>query len=209
MNKDIRLFLLISSYLIGSIPFAVIIPQLFFGIDVREYGSKNPGTTNVYRAVKQVKGKRAAIMATFLVGLLDLAKGALPALFATNNKILYGLIAVAGHVYSIFLGFNGGKGVATFLGSFIGATQDPRFLIPAIGWFGITTKKSSIKFLSNDWSELGPIKIKTSFLISLTAMTSSLVLFLALRPNQKDILYSVGMFLFICFQHIDYITIRF
>jgi glycerol-3-phosphate acyltransferase PlsY len=209
MNKDISLFLLISSYLIGSIPFAVIIPQMFFGIDVREYGSKNPGTTNVYRAVKQIKGKRAAILATLLVGVLDLLKGVLPALFAPYNKMFYGLIAVVGHVYSVFLGFNGGKGIATLLGSFIGVTQDPRFLIPPIAWFAITTKKSSIKFLSNDWSEIGPLKIKTSFFISLTAMTASLLLFLALRPNKNDILYSVGMFSFICFQHIDYVTLRF
>jgi len=111
---------ILLGYLLGSIPFALIVARLVKGIDIREVGTKNPGAANIYREV----GKRWGI----LVWLLDTIKGALAMFVAaklitngwviTSNPssffiVMTGVAAVAGHCWSPFLGFKGGKGVAT------------------------------------------------------------------------------------------------
>ena len=113
-----HIFILIGAYLFGSIPFSVIVGYMFAGVDVRKTGSGNAGATNVYR----VAGLPAAIIA----GLLDALKGVLPVLVAKmllpNEEwlqIASGLAAVAGHIFPIFAGFKGGKGVNTLLGMFL------------------------------------------------------------------------------------------
>lgn len=105
---------LIAGFLCGSIPCGLWITRLMHGIDIREYGSKNIGTTNVFRTV----GGQTAI----LVLIADMLKGILiVALFMKlwNNDWLTAVTAFGafmGHNYSAFLNFNGGKGVATGLG---------------------------------------------------------------------------------------------
>jgi len=106
--------LLAASYVIGSIPTALIVGKLFFGVDIREHGSKNPGATNSLR----VLGKGAAIF----VMLVDIGKGAaaasLPLLFHLDAEPIYfGLLAVVGHCFPIFAGFRGGKAIATTAGT--------------------------------------------------------------------------------------------
>ncbi len=104
----------ILAYLIGSIPSGLIIGKLIFGTDVRQYGSKNIGATNTYR----VLGLKAALP----VFLCDAAKGMIGvALFngTPSTMILGGILAMIGHNWSIFLGFKGGRGVATGLGVLI------------------------------------------------------------------------------------------
>jgi acyl phosphate:glycerol-3-phosphate acyltransferase len=106
--------LLIASYVIGSIPTALIVGKLFFGVDIRDYGSKNPGATNTLR----VLGKGSAI----IVVLVDIGKGAvaasLPLLFNLDTEPLYfGLMAVFGHCFPLFAGFRGGKAIATTAGT--------------------------------------------------------------------------------------------
>ncbi|MFJ5763186.1 glycerol-3-phosphate 1-O-acyltransferase PlsY [Neobacillus sp. NPDC093182] len=106
--------LLLSSYLIGSIPTALIVGKLVYGIDIRDHGSKNPGATNTLR----VLGKGSAI----IVVLVDIGKGALaaylPLYFNLDVEPLYfGLLAVIGHCYPIFAGFRGGKAIATTAGT--------------------------------------------------------------------------------------------
>ncbi|MFP7299624.1 glycerol-3-phosphate 1-O-acyltransferase PlsY [Neobacillus niacini] len=106
--------LLLSSYLIGSIPTALIVGKLLFGVDIRDHGSKNPGATNTLR----VLGKGSAIF----VVLVDIGKGALaaylPLYFNLDAEPLYfGLMAVVGHCYPIFAGFRGGKAIATTAGT--------------------------------------------------------------------------------------------
>lgn len=104
----------ILAYLIGSIPSGLIIGKLIFGTDVRQYGSKNIGATNTYR----VLGLKAALP----VFLCDAAKGMVGvALFSgtPSTMILGGILAMIGHNWSIFLGFKGGRGVATGLGVLI------------------------------------------------------------------------------------------
>ncbi len=118
--------LLIVAYLLGSIPNAVWIGKRYYGIDVREYGSKNAGSTNVLR----VLGRRAALP----VFALDILKGFAAVSFTTtlyyipevsnawviNLGIIAVFIAVLGHVFPIFAEFKGGKGVATLVGAIIG-----------------------------------------------------------------------------------------
>ncbi|WP_236785411.1 glycerol-3-phosphate 1-O-acyltransferase PlsY [Anaerococcus ihuae] len=106
----------IFSYLLGSIPFSYIIAKTFFKKDIRSMGSGNPGTTNVFRNF----GALAGCFCLFL----DMAKGFVAVYFSTlllGEK--FGLIAfvsvVLGHVFSIFLKFKGGKGVATSAGALI------------------------------------------------------------------------------------------
>jgi glycerol-3-phosphate acyltransferase PlsY len=110
---------LVASYLLGAIPTSYLAGRLFRGIDLREHGSRNLGATNLYR----VLGWRYAIP----VGLLDAAKGLVPVLvFAPRVSpselfaLICGLTAVVGHAFSVFVGFKGGKGVATAAGVMLG-----------------------------------------------------------------------------------------
>jgi glycerol-3-phosphate acyltransferase PlsY len=112
---------LAASYLVGAIPTSYLAGRIFRGIDLREHGSKNLGATNLYRTL----GWRYAIP----VGLFDIAKGAVPVLvFAprVSDSQLFalacGVAAVVGHVFSVFVGFRGGKGVATAAGVMLGLT---------------------------------------------------------------------------------------
>ncbi|MEP7254591.1 MAG: glycerol-3-phosphate 1-O-acyltransferase PlsY [Ferruginibacter sp.] len=133
-----ELLLILFSYLIGSIPTALIISKRFFGIDIRDYGSGNMGATNTFR----VLGSRYGTM----VMAFDILKGmAAVALFnfipyylhndleRTNFMLGLGLAAVVGHIFPIFAGFKGGKGVATLLGMVL-AVQ-PIIAISCIGVF--------------------------------------------------------------------------
>lgn len=112
------LALIVVAYLIGSIPFAVVTSKLFGLQDPRRYGSGNPGATNVLRS-----GNKFAAVLTLLG---DCAKGWFAVWladklgFAGLEAALAGLAAFLGHVFSLFLRFNGGKGVATALGVLIG-----------------------------------------------------------------------------------------
>jgi len=110
------------AYLIGSIPTAVWIGRLIYGIDIREHGSGNAGATNALRVLGKTVG--------FSVLILDFFKGFLAAnlvyLLSTGtvqsgeaviySQLLFGALAVIGHVYPIFAKFKGGKGIATLLG---------------------------------------------------------------------------------------------
>ena len=123
------LSVVILGYLIGSIPFGVIIGKQFYGVDIRQYGSGRMGTTNVLRTA----GKKAAALA----GCLDLLKGVMAVLLAglivgknylvvgdfglgmLVAQVLAALAAVVGHIWPVFLKFRGGRGVATFMGGLI------------------------------------------------------------------------------------------
>lgn len=123
--------LLLASYLIGSIPTALIVGKLVFGVDIRDHGSKNPGATNTLR----VLGKKSAMF----VLLIDLAKGALaaylPIHFNLNAEPLYfGLMAVLGHCFPIFAGFRGGKAIATTAGALL-ITNLPLLVIAYVSFF--------------------------------------------------------------------------
>lgn len=105
------------AYLLGAIPTSHVIARLVAGVDLRSYGSKNLGATNLYRLL----GFKAAVPA----GLFDVFKGFLPTLLAYQAldnlgiALTIGICAVLGHVFSPFVGFKGGKGVATAAGVFL------------------------------------------------------------------------------------------
>ena len=133
-------------YLLGSIPFGLFIGRMFAKTDIREVGSGKIGMTNVLRAA----GKKAAALSL----ILDIAKGAaavslaglifrdktdtVAAVFTLNEsaKVLAALAAIAGHSWSIFLKFKGGRGVATFMGG-LAALYWPAALLGGILVFGI------------------------------------------------------------------------
>ena len=104
----------ILAYLIGSIPSGLIIGKTFFNTDVRQYGSKNIGATNTYRVI----GLKAALP-VFLCDALKGAVGVILSSYGPMYMILGGILAMMGHNWSIFLGFKGGRGVATGLGVLI------------------------------------------------------------------------------------------
>ncbi len=117
------LFLVISvvlAYLIGSIPVAYIFGRVLKGIDIREHGSGNMGATNAFR----VLGKGPGI----IVLILDIIKGIIPVTLIANafgltdawSLVTIAVAAVVGHNWTVFLGFKGGKGMATSLGVLIG-----------------------------------------------------------------------------------------
>lgn len=111
----------VIAFLFGSIPFSLWLGKLFLKVDVRQVGDGNPGAANVFKA----GGKTIGLLSL----LLDVTKAALPVGLAYHNLEIRGipmvLIAVApifGHVFSPFLGFKGGKGLASALGVWIGLT---------------------------------------------------------------------------------------
>jgi len=115
-------FLLIASYLAGSFPTSIVVTRLFLGVDVRRHGSGNAGATNVLR----VAGWKAALP----VALVDVLKGFAPAAVAlwgpwdpeVSRSLaanLCGAAAVLGHVFPIWAGFRGGKGIGTSAGALL------------------------------------------------------------------------------------------
>ena len=122
--------IMIGAYLLGSIPSAVWIGKKYYGIDIREHGSKNAGTTNMLR----VLGKRAALpvfiidyfkgfLAVTLTSLMryneafDITEHPAAHNWLINLRIISTAFVVLGHIFPIFAGFKGGKGVATLLGA--------------------------------------------------------------------------------------------
>jgi glycerol-3-phosphate acyltransferase PlsY len=110
------MLIVVAAYLIGSVPFALILARLWGGRDLRVVGSGNVGATNLFRTAGVTPGVLAA--------LLDASKGALSVLLAQRLNsapempAVAGVAAILGHVYPIWLGFRGGKGVATAAGVF-------------------------------------------------------------------------------------------
>jgi acyl phosphate:glycerol-3-phosphate acyltransferase len=119
-----NIFLLFMAYCIGALPFSILAGKLLKGIDIREYGSGNAGATNTFR----VLGKKAGIP----VLILDICKGLAAVSLVSytsylpnsdiylNLQLVFGITAVLGHIFPVYVGFRGGKGVATLLGFMIG-----------------------------------------------------------------------------------------
>ena len=123
---------LLVSYFLGAVPTSYLLSRLFAGIDLRQHGSGNLGATNLYR----VLGWNYAIPAA----LVDIAKGVVPVLvFApqVSDSQLFalacGVAAIVGHVFSVFVGFKGGKGVATAAGVML-ALAPIALLVSAAVW---------------------------------------------------------------------------
>jgi glycerol-3-phosphate acyltransferase PlsY len=177
----IKILYIIFAYLCGCVPFAYIFAKIIGKVDIRNVGSGNPGTTNVLRSV----GKGAAV-ATFVA---DILKGFVPVYFA---KLIYGssylmLIAIAasamaGHMFTIFLNFKGGKGVATGLGVFLAIMPLPSII--AFGIFGLV-------FIFSGYVALGSI---------FSALSLPIVSYF-LGYNIKVVIFSFAVAMLIVYKH--------
>jgi glycerol-3-phosphate acyltransferase PlsY len=142
---------LLSAYLLGGIPFGLVIVRLWKGIDIRTVGSGNVGATNASRAFAG-RTQKVVFLAIYL---LDFAKGFVPALLAPQFvdgqpltvAVLAGAAAIAGHCASPYLGFRGGKGVATTTG--VVAAIEPIALLVALVVFGIVLKLTRRVFVGS------------------------------------------------------------
>ena len=138
--------LFILAYLIGSFPTGVLVGKIFFHKDIRKYGSGNIGTTNTFRVLGPVAG--------IIVFLVDFFKGTiatlLPVLFHLGSHylcLIFGLAAILGHAFPIFLKFKGGKAVATSAGFLLGYNVH-FFLICAVIFFPILFITSMVSLTS-------------------------------------------------------------
>ena len=148
---------LIASYFVGAIPTSYLAGRLFRGIDLREHGSRNLGATNVYRTL----GWKYAIP----VGLFDIAKGAVPVLVLAPRvsdsqvfALACGIAAIVGHVFSVFVRFRGGKGVATAAGVMLGLT--PLALgVAALTWLLIVALSGYVSLASIAAAAVFPLAV--------------------------------------------------
>jgi len=127
---DINLIIVaVYSYLLGSIPFGLVLTKIFLKKDIREIGSGNIGTTNVLRT-----GKKSLAVTTLMLDLLKGYFSIIITLTYFENLISYSaLICFIGHIFPVWLKFKGGKGVATYLGVIL-ALSYKFFLIFGITW---------------------------------------------------------------------------
>ncbi|WP_042221637.1 glycerol-3-phosphate 1-O-acyltransferase PlsY [Oceanobacillus manasiensis] len=178
---------LILSYVIGSISFALIIGKMFYRKDIRHFGSGNLGATNAYR----VLGLKAGL----IVAIADILKGTfacfLPLLLSsTVNPIICGLLAILGHIFSVFANFKGGKAVATTTGVFLFLT--PPGVLVGFVVFVLTLLFSKYVSLSSMLASIAlfiySIIFEDKVIISLSLLISVSIIILH-RQNIKRIVY--------------------
>ena len=152
MSIPLLIISILLSYILGSFPTSVWAGKAFHGIDVREHGSGNAGATNVIRVLGWKTGVPVLI--------IDIIKGSLAALLPvffhlasegtatlTNLQILTGLIAITGHMFPLFAGFRGGKGVATAAGVVI--ALHPAVSLVCLGLFALVFAITGIVSVSS------------------------------------------------------------
>lgn len=196
MNILSIILLVIISYILGSIPNALWIGKVFRGIDIREHGSKNTGSTNAAR----VLGGKLGILTL----ILDVSKGAIPLILAmflekdllknsiNSNTILIliGIWSIIGHSFSIFLNFKGGKAVATTLGVFI-VLVPKSILVAAIVFFIVFAMFKYVSLSSILSSVTLPIAIfllEKNMAYTLFAILISILIILKHKDNIKRLL---------------------
>ena len=159
---SVNIIFYIAAYLVGGIPFGVMLTKIFYKIDLQKVGSGSIGATNVYRALKEIDPKNAKFFSIATL-ILDAIKGLFIVLVAKLFGLPYGaqwmiaILSIIGHCYSPYLGFKGGKGVSTAIGSVI-------LLIPIEGILGLVV-----------WGVVGKV-FKVSSLSSLLGVLSGIVL---------------------------------
>jgi len=150
LNINIQFYII--AYLVGAIPFGLILAKKFAGVNIQESGSKSIGATNVLRVVKQEDPALAKKLGIATV-VLDALKGAMVVVvgmvIGLPEETLWAIavLSVLGHCYSLYLNFEGGKGVATALGVFLVLIPIPT-LIGAVVW-GFCAKVLKISSLSS------------------------------------------------------------
>lgn len=192
MQIPLHIFIILTAYLLGSLPSAVWIGKFFYGIDVRQHGSGNSGATNTFR----VLGKKAGIPVLFF----DILKGwaAVKVSYFVADmlskeefnslQLTLGAAAIIGHIYPVFAGFKGGKGVATLLG----VTLAIHPLSAPVGILVFILVLMTTHFVSLS-SILAGLSFPISILILFPVSSPTLVLFSLLTPaiilvtHQKNI----------------------
>ncbi|MDD5363206.1 MAG: glycerol-3-phosphate 1-O-acyltransferase PlsY [Ignavibacteria bacterium] len=199
-------FLILASYLVGSIPFAYVVGKLFKGIDIRKQGSGNLGSTNAFR----VLGIGYGIM----VQILDIAKGLFVVLVVSHImydnlpfsnitpfeditlvKIIAGVSAVIGHTFSVFVGFRGGKGINTALGMLI--SLSPIEVSVSAGFFVFI-------LLSSGYVSLG--SIVASFVFPMTMFIRENIFKVEIYGYKTLIFFSIAVSIFLIYNHRDNIS---
>ena len=150
LNQNILLY--IATYLIAGIPFGYLLAKQFAGVNIKEAGSGNIGATNVLRVVKEkdpVLAKKLGAITLFLDAIKGILMLVIAMMLGASDSVLWtiAVLAVIGHCFSLFLMFEGGKGVATGFG--VLAVMMPVAAIVAIAVWGISGKVLKISSLSS------------------------------------------------------------
>jgi glycerol-3-phosphate acyltransferase PlsY len=189
----INITILLLAYLLGSIPTSVWIGKHFFKIDIREHGSRNAGSTNAIRILGWKAGLIVLIFDIFkgwlAVNLIRLTDYYIPETGDyINFQLLLGIAAIIGHIFPVYVGFKGGKGVATLLGFVLAI--DPTTTLICIGVFIVAliiTKYVSLSSMIAGFSfpvlVIFVFKTTTPSLIIFSLIVSVLLLF----THQKNI----------------------
>jgi len=188
---DILLVLL--AYLLGSIPSAVWVSKRFYGIDIREHGSGNAGATNTFR----VLGKNAGV----IVMIADMLKGFIAVKLSilstytwtsepfVNLQVILGIAAVLGHIFPVWAGFRGGKGIATLFGMILGI--QPLVAVSLVGVF-------MLMLLVTRYVSLSSISASIAFPL--------LILFIFREPELSYKIFAIGTAALVVLTHHKNIT---
>jgi len=176
------ILLLLISYILGSLPFGIILSKVLFGIDVRDYGSHNSGGTNTGR----VLGFKYGIIVIFLDGIKTFLSMYIVYLLDDRLIIYSGLISCLGHCYSCFIKFKGGKAVASTFGYLLGLAifiynDISIFIIPALVFF-------TVLYISK--------MVSLSSMISLLVSSTNLF-----RYSNMVGIYTLLLAIFVVFRH--------
>lgn len=173
------ILLVVLAYLLGSVSTAVFVSKRFYGVDIREHGSGNAGATNTFR----VLGKNAGI----IVMIADILKGFLAvklSIFSyytwtsepfVNLQVILGIAAVLGHIFPIWSGFRGGKGIATLFGMILGI--QPLVAVSLVGVF-------MLMLLATRYVSLSSISASIAFPL--------LILFIFREPELSYKIFAIG-----------------
>jgi glycerol-3-phosphate acyltransferase PlsY len=187
------ILLVVLAYLIGSISSAVLVSKRFYGIDIREHGSGNAGATNTFR----ILGKNAGIIvmvADMLKGFLAVKLSLLSSYTWTsepfvNLQVILGIAAVLGHIFPIFAGFRGGKGIATLFGMILGI--QPLVAVSLVGVF-------MLMLLATRYVSLSSISASIAFPL--------LILFIFREPELSYKIFAIGTAALVVLTHHKNIT---
>lgn len=187
------ILLVLFAYLLGSIPSAVWVSKRFYGIDIREHGSGNAGATNTFR----VLGKNAGV----IVMIADMLKGFIAVKLSilssytwtsepfVNLQVILGIAAVLGHIFPIWAGFRGGKGIATLFGMILGI--QPLVAVSLVGVF-------MLMLLVTRYVSLSSISASIAFPL--------LILFIFREPELSYKIFAIGTAALVVLTHHKNIT---
>jgi glycerol-3-phosphate acyltransferase PlsY len=193
MHILIKVAVLVMAYLIGSIPTSIWVGRRFFNIDIREHGSRNAGSTNAIRILGWKAGLGVLIFDMFkgwlAVNLIHLTDYYIPSTGKyITFQLMLGVAAILGHIFPIYVGFRGGKGVATLFGLVLAINPEPTLICTGI--FIITLVLSKYVSLS---SMIAGFAFPFLVIFVFKETTMSLVIFsliisiLLLLTHQKNI----------------------